>query len=420
MEIDKESQSATDALAGLQEMVHEHGGTLTVEVNGEVVAKVDGNVAVPSETAAAKSSSTEAAGARPPVATVRGRRHVYPPADDENLPSVDAASFLAALKYAYTACPIPDDQPAVEFVVFARVGQRLVFSARDGRRWHAAYLPAPEKMHQVPIALTRESIADAIKDLAHAVKRNSAAKVAFDWVTPLCWYVRYGAPSPMVIALSDFSPGQVPEEWEPPRFSPAFARESAVDFEAAHEAKARTWLGGGALVRRDEVDDRGRRHVVLVDSGGEELARAVLVPLGLTDGLPRDSQEEIPGTLTPAAAARKKATAHEPTPAGPAVSTPPDGHWRVERKDPNTGRWDTIMSGPEDEMSGYFDCGADLACAERLMRPDGTTARHREGTPGPEKPRAARAPKPSAKTKPAKGSSPAPKKGSPKKRGSRR
>ncbi len=424
-ENDTEGQSATEALANLQDTLREAGATMTVRIGDAVIGKVDGttatgdvaallppDAAAPTEPAAEKAASPETKSSSPTTALPgRTKRRMYAPADDEELPTVDAAPFLAALKFAFTACAKEDDQPALAFVAFAvehRL-ERIVFAARDGRRWHAAYVPAPEKLHQYPVALARESIAGAIKDLAHCVKRDGNAKVVFDFVRPLHWYVRYGAPTPLTIQLVDLMPGKAPEGWELPSIGrdlvSLFGVTSApvaLDFEATHEAKARTWVGGGALVRRDELDDHGRRHVTLVDSGGEELARAVLVQLGRTDGLPAERQTEIAGTLSPAK--RKKAPVYESgIAAGPAVVADKDGHWRVERKNANTGLWDTIISGTEDEMSKYYDSGSDLACSERLMRPDGTTVHLREGKPGPAKAREkrTRALKPLAKTKPA-------------------
>lgn len=419
-ETDKEPQSATDVLASLQEEVKSEAAAASPVATDAAAAVPEGTastaedagVAPATEPAAENVASADTKTSIPDgTLSSRSARRTFAPDDDEPLPTVDAVPFLAALKYAFTACAKEDDQPALAFVVVARdyPRQRLVFAARDGRRWHAAYVAAPEKLIQSTVALTRESIEGAIKDLAYAARRDSNAKVAFDWTQPLRWFVRYGAPTPITIPLADFAPGHEPEAWELPSIGRdlihGFSRPATLDFEATHEAKARTWLGGGALVRRDELDDHGRRHVTLVDSSGEELARAVLVQLGRTDGLPRDPQQAFPGTLSPdespgwleratgAAASppaeptkkprAKKSAAFEPgIAAGPARTIDPDGRWFVEARNSNTNAWDKLFPGDEDEARKYYDAHSDDPRPMRLVKSDGSVALTRPGNAG--------------------------------------
>lgn len=419
-ETDKEPQSATDVLASLQEEVKSEGpaaSPVATEVSTPVAESAastpEDAAATPATAAAAEngaSADTKSSISNGTIAA-RAARRTFAPDDDEPLPTVDAVPFLAALKYAFTACAKEDDQPALAFVVVARdhLRQRLVFAARDGRRWHAAYVAAPENLVQSTVALTRECIEGAIKDLAYAARRDSNAKVVFDWTQPLRWFVRYGAPTPLTIPLADFAPGREPEEWELPSIGRdvvhGLGRPAMLDFEATHEAKARTWLGGGALVRRDELDDHGRRHVTLVDSSGEELARAVLVQLGRTDGLPRDPQQAFPGTLSPAASAgwlerttdaaarpaseagrkpraKKPAASESGIAAGPARTIDPAGRWFVETRNSNTGAWEKTFPGEEAEARGYYESHSDDPRPMRLVGPDGSTVVARPGQAG--------------------------------------
>ncbi len=141
--------------------------------------------------------------------------------------------------------------------------------------------------------------------------------------------------------------------------------------------------GGGAKVKRDEVDSYLRRHITLTDSSGIELLRAVLVPFGQTDGLPESPQQEIAGTLTPANGKKGKGPKVDMEPgvaAGPAVRRDPDGKWRVERSSNGT-EWHTIESGTSTAcLEKYKSPGAREGGAWlRVVRPDGTTDKIHEG-----------------------------------------
>lgn len=220
---------------------------------------------------------------------------------------VGAEGFLNALKYVARACPKMKDQPDLAFVIIRHDTERkrIELCARDGNRWHRSFVPAPGALYITTSALTQASVRNAIRDIDHAVKRNKAAMVSIDAASE--WDVHYGAPAPIAIECAKL--GKAPKDWEPPAFKKAEGYVAAAldGYQSRHMSEAQSWPGG-ARVKRDEMDASGRRHLNLVDTDGFELAHAVVMPMGITDGLPESKQTEIDSTLSPPGVADSKRT----------------------------------------------------------------------------------------------------------------
>lgn len=303
-------------------------------------------------------------------------------------PYAGALAMLRALKVALRAAPRKEeDEPAVAYVVIAAdpERQRIIFSARDGRRWHMTFVPTSHSVEFKTLAITLDTARKLVRLLDSAVSVYSiGANVRFaaDTGSEKLWHIAYGEPEPLLIMLKEYGAAKEPEGWRPPAFSVPddTARAAIVDFDARAIAQATSWPGGGAIVKRDEVDAFGRRHFSIVDTGGVELLRAVIVPHGQTDGLPEDRQQEIPGTLTPNDASTKgkgKKAKHEPAiPAGPAVSAPADAKWRLERRNADGDGFHTIETGTQEECEAKIAAAREGGAFLRLIRPDGTIEKH--------------------------------------------
>ena len=225
---------------------------------------------------------------------------------------VSGEALLSALKYVFKALPKPKDQPDVSYLIIHHDTEkkRIVLSARDGCRWHETYIEAPEQLLLVTSALQWHSVNTAKKWLDNALKACAHTTVEID--SALNWFVHYDGPSPLELVFDRLE--KTPNDWQLPTFTapkPGEVNRGAVHgYQSKHVSDATTWTGG-ACVRRDDPDASGRRHLVLVDPSGDQLARAVVCPLGMTDGLPDSKQTEIDGTLSPPGVAKSKRQAQK-------------------------------------------------------------------------------------------------------------
>jgi hypothetical protein len=215
-------------------------------------------------------------------------------------PYLNGEALLAALKYALIACPKPsDDDSLLSYVVFARdeTRGRISFTACDTTRWHQSFVACEKGIDLHGTFRLPKADVQRLKDfLTTAVERGSFCNVRpkSDSIGVCSWEIAFGETHPIVI---DTMPGFAHENWEPPAFSVGAGAGAAAMHDAKHVAKAMSIALESTRVLRDEVDSSGRRHVTIGDEFGHEVARAVLVQLGFSEGEPRSPQEEIPGTL---------------------------------------------------------------------------------------------------------------------------
>lgn len=220
---------------------------------------------------------------------------------------VSGEALLSALKYVWKSLPKPKEQPDIAYLIVHHDTdkKRIVLSARDGCRWHEAYIEAPEQLSLITSALEWESVNNAKRWLDNAVKACASTTVEIE--TALCWSIHYNGPAPIELEFQRLY--KTPTDWQLPSFvapKPGEANGGVINgYQSKHMADAQTWTGG-ACVRRDDPDSAGRRHLVLVDPSGDLLARAVVCPLGMTDGLPDSKQTEIDSTLSPPGVANAK------------------------------------------------------------------------------------------------------------------
>lgn len=314
--------------------------------------------------------------------------------DGATVVNVPAEPLLQAVKAALRACPRKEeDQPSTAYLVIASESKhsRLVIGGRDGRRWHVAFAPTslPHEMRTLAITLeSAKELRDALQYAADKMPGGANVRLRDTTGSDLLLQIRCGLVEPLTLELMERGSSKAPEGWRPPKFvAPAEGKAVAsADYESRHMGEATRWTGG-AIVKRDEVDAAGRRHITLVDDGGDELLHAVLVARGQTDGLPRDPQEEIPGALTPVDPAKaqkakgKKAAKADGPPPGPVHSPDPQGYWRLERK-VASGAWGTLERGTEEECRAVFERASSVHPL-RLIAPDGMVAQYCDAAPSP-------------------------------------
>lgn len=221
--------------------------------------------------------------------------------DDDARPYINGANLLSALKYVLVACPKPsEDDSQLSHVVIERdvaLG-RVSLTACDTNRWHQAFVACPTGINLRGVSRISKNDAMQLRDfLQTAVDRGAFCNVRpqSNGIGVTAWEIAFGGGSPLVI---DASPSFVHEGWKPPPFAIDNRAGMAAQHDARHVAKAMTIPGAESTrVVRDSVDSAGRRHVTITDEFGHELARAVLVQLGFSEGEPISPQTEIPGTI---------------------------------------------------------------------------------------------------------------------------
>ncbi len=245
------------------------------------------------------------------------------PGGDER-PYFTGATFLAALKYVLVACPKPkreDDSSLLAYVVFSvdRERRRLSLTACDTTRYHQAFVAAdPAFAWLRTFRISREDCIVLQRLLETAEKVGSYCcirPVRGDGFGAEGWEISYGEALPI---QTECMPAPAHENWEPPKFGTGLPAVGAIH-DARNVAKAMTISLESTRVMRDEVDSAGRRHVTIGDEFGNEVARAVLLNVGFTEGEPESPQREIPGALGApdrkrTAAPPERATAKSPRP----------------------------------------------------------------------------------------------------------
>jgi len=226
-------------------------------------------------------------------------------------PYLNGEALLSALKYALVACPKPsEDDSLLSYVVFARdeTRGRISFTACDTNRWHQSFVACEKGIDLHGTFRLPKADVQRLKDfLQTAVDRGSICNVRpkSDSIGVCSWEIAFGETHPIVI---DVSSSFAHEGWQPPQFAVGAGAAAAAMHDARHVAKALTVQGAESTrVVRDEVDSEGRRFVTIADEFGHELARAVLVQLGFTEGEPESAQKEIPGALGTEGRARSSA-----------------------------------------------------------------------------------------------------------------
>lgn len=216
-------------------------------------------------------------------------------------PYLNGEALLAALKYVLVACPKPsDDDSLLSFVVVQRDPKhdRISLTACDTNRWHQAYVACERGIDlRGTFRLSKGDVAQFKDFLTTAVERGACCNVRprSNAVGVCSWEIAFGGTQPLAI---DAEPQFAHDGWEPPPFSVGAGAGAAAMHDARHVAKALTVPGAESTrVVRDEVDSAGRRHVTIADEFGHELARAVLVQMGFSEGEPESRQREIPGAL---------------------------------------------------------------------------------------------------------------------------
>lgn len=321
---------------------------------------------------------------RAATARMRGRG-----VDEPRGPNAPAGKMLYALKVARKAAPRKeDDEPSVAFIVVASDADlsRILFSARDGRRWHTTFVATTAPVSFRPFILRFSRASELIDSLEFAAEQYPGATVRFreDTGSDLIWHVAYSEHAHFECYLA--AEREEPIGWRPPPFETGHPIVAALGtYDAAAMAAATNWprKGGAAIVQRDETDGAGRKHITLVDTMGEELLRAIIIPIGQTEGLPDDSQLAFNGTLSP-----------------PTVADP-DAKWRLERRNADGDGFHTLESGTEEECKAKIDAAREGGAVLRLVRPDGTIAKHIEPDGKKAKAEAKRVSAPGKKVKPA-------------------
>jgi hypothetical protein len=134
------------------------------------------------------------------------------------------------------------------------------------------------------------------------------------------WEISYGGAQPIT---TESAPSFAHDNWAPPRFDASGPPAVGAIHDARHVAKAMSLALESTRVARDEVDACGRRHVTIVDEFGNEVARAVLLNLGFTEGEPTSPQGEIPHTLGTPNRARTAPPVDPPAPSARAAKAKP-------------------------------------------------------------------------------------------------
>ena len=217
---------------------------------------------------------------------------------------VSGEHLLNAIKHVFKACPKPKDLPEMAGVLIRHNTdkKRIELIACDGCRSHVDYVEAPEGLLLITAVLDYDSVRKAKKRLQHAL--DSCPSMMVEFVTTTYWEAHVLEAVPLVIELEKFS--DTPYEYMPPSYSPPTGASPVVsDYSTKHVVDAMTWTGG-AYLKHDRVDGAGRRHILLTDTSGEELARAVVLPVGMTEGLPDSRQTELDSTLSPPGVADSK------------------------------------------------------------------------------------------------------------------
>lgn len=221
--------------------------------------------------------------------------------DDDARPYLDGASLLMALKYALEACPKPSKEDStLSCVVFSRDTRldRISLTSCDTTRYHQSYVACPRGIDLRGTFRIAKNEAMQLRDfLTTTVDRGAFCNVRprSNGIGVTAWEIAFGGGTPLVI---DATPAFAHEGWQPPTFAVDSRSGIAAMHDARHVAKALSVSGAESpRVVRDEVDSAGRRHLTITDEFGHELARAVLVQLGFSEGEPVSPQKEIPGTI---------------------------------------------------------------------------------------------------------------------------
>lgn len=218
-------------------------------------------------------------------------------------PYFTGATFRAALKYAMRACPKEkkdDDSSLLSYVIFSydHDKKRLSLSASDTTRWHQSFVAAdPSFAWLGTFRISRDecSILSQLLETAEKVGEYCTVRPIKHKKGALAgWEIAYGEVQPIV---TENFVTVAHENWEPPKFTAGLA--SGAQHDAKNVAAACSLAIKSTRVARDEVDGAGRRHITITDEFGHEVARAVLLNIGATEGEPRKPQTEIPGALGP-------------------------------------------------------------------------------------------------------------------------
>lgn len=217
-------------------------------------------------------------------------------------PYFTGQTFRAALKYAMRACPKEkkdDDSSLLSYVIFSydHDKKRLSLSASDTTRWHQSFVAADKSFAWLgTFRISREecSILSQLLEAAEKIGEYCTVRPIKRSGALGGWEIAYGEIRP--IETENFV-SFAHENWEPPRFTAGTA--SGAQHDAKNVAAACSLAIKSTRVARDEVDGAGRRHITITDEFGHEVARAVLLNIGATEGEPRKPQTEIPGALGP-------------------------------------------------------------------------------------------------------------------------
>lgn len=293
--------------------------------------------ATPPTSSAPPASSSELRDVSPALPSEERPRERGPGGDAR--PYFTGTTFLAALKYALVACPAPqkeDESSLLSYVVVSSdpARRRISMSACDTTRYHQAFVAAdPSTEWMGTFRLSREECQVLRQLIETAVKVGSYCCVRPRFggggIGVDGWEISYGGAQPIT---TESAPSFAHDNWTPPTFDASRPPAVGAIHDARHVAKAMSIALESTRVARDEVDACGRRHVTLVDEFGNEVARAVLLNLGFTEGEPESPQREIPNTLGTPNRARTAPPADPPAPPARAAKPKASKHAKPAAK----------------------------------------------------------------------------------------
>jgi hypothetical protein len=213
-------------------------------------------------------------------------------------PFIDGGSLASGLDYVLKATPARDDNEMLCYlhVWHDTAKHRIVITGVDGQRYHEAYVQTPADLPKIAPARWPHEDAAKVRDILKAIiKVGEYCAVRCEGIDQRRWSITYGSSEPMMVDVFAMSYGFGLE-------LPRFQRGLGAGAAATHDAKLVStamalWGCKGVRVATDEVDSEGMRHIVLTDSAGSPLARAVVVRVGMREADPESPQSEIPGAL---------------------------------------------------------------------------------------------------------------------------